>query len=90
MTHTLKCRSDFFNDIWRLQKTFELRRDDRNFQVGDWVLLREIKIGIGYTGRKINARIRYVLRNAEEFGLQPGHCIFGMELIQNFRGIAWK
>lgn len=69
MTHTLKCRNDYFS------------------QVGDWVLLREWDEKAGYSGRKINARVRYILRNAEEFGIMPGYCVFGLELFQNYRGI---
>lgn len=35
MLHELKIKSNFLNDIISNKKTFEIRKDDRNFKVGD-------------------------------------------------------
>lgn len=57
-------------------KRFELRKDDRNYQAGDTVTLREWD-GQEYTGNEITVGIKYVLRDCTEYGLMDGYCIFG-------------
>lgn len=39
--HELKCNTEYFNRILWGQKTFEIRKNDRDFQVGDILILRE-------------------------------------------------
>jgi hypothetical protein len=41
MTHELKSTPDFFKAIRSGHKTFEIRENDRNFKVGDVLVLRE-------------------------------------------------
>lgn len=59
-------------------KTFELRKDEDDIQVGDWLILQEWD-GKEYTGRECGFQVRYVLRNAVEYGLMDGYCIIGIE-----------
>ena len=35
--HILKIKREYFNDILRGRKTFELRKNDRDFKVGEYV-----------------------------------------------------
>jgi hypothetical protein len=42
-THELKTWPECFQAIKRGQKTFDIRENDRNFQVGDILVLREFK-----------------------------------------------
>ena len=82
MTHDLKTWPEFFIQIKKGQKRFELRKDDRNFSVGDWVYLREFNPKTNnYTGEAIYVKITYILRVAEYFGLKDGYCIFGFRKI---------
>lgn len=74
--HSLKILPKYFNEVNEGRKTFELRKDDRNFKVGDRFILREYKDG-NYTGRTFIGRISYILRECSEYGLQDGYCIFG-------------
>lgn len=37
MNHTLKIQDRFYNDIARGLKTFEVRKNDRNYKVGDLI-----------------------------------------------------
>ena len=82
--HRLKTLPEYFEPAL---KTFELRRDDRDFKIGDMVTLEEWD-GEKYTGREVRNRpIKYILRSATEdsdqvskttlYGLREGYCILG-------------
>ena len=57
----LKCWPEFFDSIIRGQKPWEVRKNDRNFQVGDVLLLKEWKPGVDYTGRSIKVYVELVI-----------------------------
>ena len=82
MVHDLKIKPKFYEDVLYGKKQFELRRDDRDFNVGDSVCLREWdEEAEDYTGRSITKRIIYILRNVPEYGLQEGFCILGLAVM---------
>ena len=73
--HHLKTNSEYFQAIERGEKKFELRKNDRNFQLHDLVTLIEVTDGIP-TGRQLSPiEIKYILRGGH-FGLPEGYCIF--------------
>lgn len=83
--HELKTWPEFFQAILSGQKTFELRRDDRGFKVGDELWLREWNPTTQeYSGRSTVCRITYMLDHrpnagcAAQFGLSPGFAILGI------------
>lgn len=57
--HVLKILPEYHNAVVKGDKTFEIRKNDRDFMVGDWVKLLEFD-GEKITGNYINARITYV------------------------------
>ena len=68
LVHELKTRPEPFEEIETGRKTFELRENDRGFEVGDLLVLREwsfynslVRPGTGYSGRKTCRRITYML-----------------------------
>jgi hypothetical protein len=62
--------------MWVREKPYELRRDDRDFAVGDTLDLREFDPETGtYSGRSILALVAHVLRDVPHFGLMPGYCL---------------
>lgn len=75
-----KILPEYFSAILSEQKTFELRKDEDDIQVGDLLVLREWD-GEKYTGRAINAYAMYVLRNAPQYGLMEGYCIIGIRTL---------
>lgn len=76
-THELKILPEYFNEIMSLNKQFELRKDDRDYKVGDFIILKEYVDG-AYTGRESGCfKISYILRNCPEYGLMEGYCILG-------------
>ena len=73
--HDLKILPKYFEQVVSGKKTFELRKNDRDFRVNDMFVLREWD-GEKYTGRKFIQSISYVLKDCPEYGLAPGYCIF--------------
>jgi|TARA_R110000823_G_scaffold314446_1_gene443618 hypothetical protein len=78
MEHELKILPQYFKEVWNGNKTFELREDDRNYQVGDTLRLLEFDYG-QYTGRECNRTILYILKDVEQYGLKKGFVILAMK-----------
>lgn len=79
ITHFLKTESEYYQEVKQDNKRFELRKDDRDFKVNDLIVLKETING-EYTGEKLLPRkIRYILRDAEKFGLKKGYCIIQLD-----------
>lgn len=76
--HDLKCWPVPFNEIMTGKKTFEFRRNDRNYKRGDSVTLHLWKpVTQTYEGGSFGPFvIPYVLENG--FGLPEGFCIFSI------------
>ena len=83
VVHDLKTWPKFFEAVMEGRKTFELRRDDRGFEVGDVLQLQEWSPETGaFTGRSVSRRVTYLVRNAPEFGLQPGFVVLGLAEVE--------
>lgn len=81
-THYLKTVQPFFSQVKNGTKTFELRRNDRDFQIEDEVILQEYDLTTNlYSGQEIRGNITYVLKDWA--GLDDGYCIFSIELTQH-------
>jgi len=74
--HDLKLSAKYYDDVMMGRKNFELRKDDRDYQVGDIFVLREYDNG-KYTGRYFIQVIGYILKDCSQHGLMDGYCIFG-------------
>ena len=80
--HELKILPQYFQRVWDGTKTFELRKDDRDYQRGDILVLREWD-GEKYTGSAICVKVTYILQDAEKYGLQDGYVIMGIRHIES-------
>lgn len=78
MTHELKILDEYFMEVKKQHKNFELRKNDRNFNVGDDVILKEIDKNGNETGNIILRKILYVLKDCPEYGLKDGYCILSL------------
>ncbi len=60
--HELKILEEYFNEVRMGNKTFEVRLNDRNFQVGDFLLLKEFDPDREiYSGSEILCKVTYIL-----------------------------
>ena len=66
----------YFEDVKTRKKNFEIRKDEDDIQVGDILILCEWD-GTHYTRRELSRKVKYVLRNVPQYGLQDGFCIIG-------------
>jgi len=78
-THELKIWPEYFRAVADGRKTFEVRRDDRGFAVGDVLKLREWEpVGNRYTGRRVIVEVTYKLAGAP---LAPCMCVLGISVL---------
>lgn len=87
VVHELKTDADVFLLVVKGLKTFDVRRNDRDFKVGDVLLLKEteytgeeMKKGapLRYTGRVKAVEVLYIMLGPV-YGLKKGWCIMSVE-----------
>jgi len=75
--HLLKTVQPYFDDVADFKKTFEVRKNDRNFQVGDRLFLQEFIPPETHTGRELRAEIIYILDDSQY--CKDGYVVLGIE-----------
>ena len=79
--HYLKTIQPYFEEVHRGTKTFEFRKNDRNFKGGDEIYLQEYDAeNKTYSGRQVRGIIRYLLQDFP--GISEGYCIFSFSVTQ--------
>jgi Domain of unknown function (DUF3850) len=87
MIHELKTDPDVFVAVRDGEKTYEIRKDDRGFAVGDLLWLRQTRHSgeamrtggpLEYTGEEIHAVVSHVLRGPI-YGLADGWVIMSVK-----------
>ena len=79
--HKIKIDTKYFDDVAREIKTFEVRKNDRAYKVGDLLVINEYDREIEeYTGRYIRASIAYILDEQEY--LRDGYVILALEILE--------
>ncbi len=85
--HTLKTDPEVFQAVIKKLKTYEIRKDDRGFNVGDFLLLQETKYTgkemlkgkpLQYTGRELDVEVTHILRGPI-YGLEDGWVIMSIK-----------
>jgi len=83
MIHELKCYPWFYCAIATQKKKFELRENDRNYQVDDILVLREFNpMQKRYTGHQMKMKVTYILPLNEFLLLDTDYVI--MSITSNF------
>lgn len=73
--HHLKIHPDYFNPVRLGVKTFEIRKNDRDFQVGDSLLLKEYA-NETFTGNMVKVLVTYLTGYAQ----QDDYVVMAIEL----------
>ncbi len=77
--HDLKCWPEPFQAIWDGSKRHEVRINDRDYNEGDELLLREFdSFTAKYTGRTIRAKVGYVTEGGS-WGLPDNLCVMTLQ-----------
>ena len=97
MIHELKILSKYFKEVKKDVKTFEIRKNDRNFKVGDVLVLEEYDHNnkwtdlegneVNYSGKKTVRIINYILSNID--GLDKEYVILGIKHITQDIELKW-
>ena len=77
--HRLKIAKMFFDVVDAGKKSFELQKNDRNYQIGDILEMHEMDNG-EETGRITEKKVIYVLEGFK--GLEKGYCILGLKEVE--------
>lgn len=77
-THQIRIAATFYEDVASGRKSFELRKNDRNYKDGDILEMMEFKEGKN-TGREIKAIVTYLLEDYT--GIEEGYCIMGIKVL---------
>jgi hypothetical protein len=88
MVHELKTWPLFFEAVKNGTKQFEVRKNDRDFQVGDDLILKEFapkgyyeeQDADVYTGQFLHRKVSYVLKGGE-FGIKNGYVVLGLRVV---------
>lgn len=76
--YKLKIKSEYYVDVINGTKTAEIRYNDRNYQVGDILILNEIDENGIFTGNKCVVTVTHILDN-NQF-VQTGYVILSFHL----------
>ena len=83
--HVLKIKDEYLSEIYCGRKTFELRKDDRDYKVGDLIHFVDTN-GDEVDTKEFNKgnlyEITYILRNVPEYGLQDGYAILSIDQVR--------
>jgi len=73
--HYLKTEVEYFDAVKSGKKKFEIRKNDRDFMVGDMVTLQMVDKGISCDAELPPFEIKYILYGGK-YGLDKDYCIF--------------
>lgn len=80
MEHYLKELPEYYKAVVSGDKTFEVRKNDRYYKVGDFLILQEFA-DEKYTGYSCRCSVTYILNNAEY--CKDGYVILGIKYLND-------
>lgn len=85
--HNLKLKSEYVIEVMFCEKTFELRKNDRDFKVGDYIHFTDTKgEELEYYENNV-FKITYVLKDVTEYGLDKDYCILSIKRLYSRRPV---
>ena len=77
--HQIRLAKSYFDDVSNGIKTFELRKNDREYKKGDILEMMEFADGKN-TGRMVRVLVTYILEDYT--GIEDGYCIMATKLMK--------
>lgn len=89
--HELKTLPEYFDAVGFGEKPFEVRKNDRGYQVEDVLMLRRWDEKTGYYDKlrgldhgnydPLFVEVTYLLKGGQ-FGIEEGYCVMGVQLLK--------
>ena len=81
MNHLLKCEAKFFDALAEGRKTFEIRLNDRDYHVGDELVLTRTVQGVDYfkKANQLRFEVTYALTG---WGVKDGYIALGLKQLR--------
>ena len=87
-THHVKTWPEFYKPAYFGFKPFEVRKNDRNYQVGDTFISHEWNPETKeYSGSATEFRIGFILQGGQ-FGIDPEYVVMATEYVCNHEGVG--
>lgn len=84
--HTLKTWPVYFDALWSGEKTFEVRKNDRDYKAGDRLVLQEYDPEReAYLDREIHAEVTYRMPGGR-WGVAEDYCVMALRITKK----RWK
>jgi len=77
--HELKILPEFFREVASERKKFEIRKNDRDYHIGNVLRLKEWDaVNNKFTGNVCDRMITYILHGGK-YGIDADYCIMSLE-----------
>lgn len=86
MIHALKIFPEYFEEVRNGRKKFELRYNDRDFRVGDYLALNEWE-NDKYSGRSELVKVTYVLDPNDIMTRQGNFVVMSIEICGSYDSV---
>jgi hypothetical protein len=77
-SHILKIDSFFFDAVKRREKTAEVRFNDRNYQLGDTLIIYPVDSDFNRVGLDECWRVITHIVHGGQYGIESGYCLLSM------------
>jgi len=78
--HLLKILPEYYYSVKSGSKTFEIRKNDRNYKIGDLICLNLFNDGKFIDGEAILIKIKYLT----DYKQRDGYVVFSFDIIENY------
>lgn len=79
MIHNLKAWPCYFQGLVSKTKTFEYRKDDRDFKNGDILVLQEYEAcSSTYTGKSVLRKVTFIIKGNKHSMIPEGFCVMSI------------
>ncbi|MEQ3500615.1 DUF3850 domain-containing protein [Tenacibaculum sp. SSH1-16] len=79
--HEVKVKQPFYDDLYFKRKSFEVRKNDRDYEVGDILHLKEFSNQDWQNMQGIFRKVVYLLEGGQ-YGIENGYVVLGLREVE--------